>query len=402
MSDARAVAAVTATLKRLLFRAVSADSSLSGTQVTARPPDRARTEPGAGNQINLFLYRTSLDAAWRNQDPPGLRSGEQGSPALPLVLSYLLTAYGEDDDEVLSHRLLGLAMSVLHDRPVLSPVDIAAALPGTGLEAQVERVRITPHPIPMDEISRLWATFQTGYRISATYDAAVVLIDSLAPIRASMPVLSRGAGDLGPVATATAAPVLTLALAPQGRPGVRPGEQLVLVGRRLGGVRNVRIESDRLLTPRTIPADSATDDEIRLTVPGADPLPAGTVAMSVSVPSPTGQELTSNRVPVGLAPVLVSDQPLTAQLAGAVARLTVSCRPPVAPDQVAGLLVGDRVVTVEPAPAGQPASREQLPFVLRGFTAGRYVLRLRVDGQDSVPVATDGRTVDEAQTVVLT
>ena len=52
----------------------------------------------------------------------------------------------------------------------------------------------------MDEISRLWATFSTGYRISASYDAAVVLIDNNQPVRAPLPVLARSAGDLGPLA----------------------------------------------------------------------------------------------------------------------------------------------------------------------------------------------------------
>ena len=71
MSNDRAIAAVTSTLRNLLFQAVSSDADLAGTTVTTRPPDRARQDGGAGNQINLFLYRTSIDAAWRNQDPAG-------------------------------------------------------------------------------------------------------------------------------------------------------------------------------------------------------------------------------------------------------------------------------------------------------------------------------------------
>ncbi len=166
MSNDRAIAAVTSTLRNMLFQAVSSDADLAGTTVTTRPPDRARQDGSAGNQINLFLYRTSIDAAWRNQDLPGIRPGESGQPPLPLVLSYLMTAYGEDDDEVLAHRLLGIGMQLLNDQPLLSPSAIVAALSGSGLEDQPDRVRITPHPIPMDEISRLWATFSTGYRIS--------------------------------------------------------------------------------------------------------------------------------------------------------------------------------------------------------------------------------------------
>ena len=188
----------------MLFQAVSNDADLAGTTVTTRPPDRARQDGGTGNQINLFLYRTSIDAAWRNQDPPGIRPGESGQPPLPLVLSYLMTAYGEDDDDILAHRLLGVGMQLLSDRPLLSPNAIVAALPGSGLEDQPNKIKIIPHPIPMDEISRLWATFCTGYRISASYDAGVVLIDNNQPFRAPLPVLARSAGDLGPLAGAQA------------------------------------------------------------------------------------------------------------------------------------------------------------------------------------------------------
>jgi hypothetical protein len=178
LSNTRAIAAVTSTIRNMLFEAVSNDVDLAGTAVTTRPPDRARQAGVTANQINLFLYRSSIDAAWHSQNPPGILPGEPGRPALPLVLSYLMTAYGEGDEDVPAHRLLGIGMHVLNDQPLLAPAAIAAALPGSGLEDQPDLVRISPNAIPLDEISRLWATFGTGYRISASYDARVVLIDS--------------------------------------------------------------------------------------------------------------------------------------------------------------------------------------------------------------------------------
>ena len=138
MSTNRAIAAVTATLRNMLFQALSGDATLSGTIVTTKAPDQARQSGVTGNQLNLFLYRTSIDAAWRNQDPPPARPGELSQPPLPLVLSYLMTAYGEDDDEVLAHQLLGVGMQVLNDQPVLSATAITQALSGTGLESQPE------------------------------------------------------------------------------------------------------------------------------------------------------------------------------------------------------------------------------------------------------------------------
>ena len=134
-----------------------------------------------------------------------------------MILSYLVTAYGEDDDEILAHRLLGIAMSVFNDRPLLSRSQIAQALPGTGLESQVERVRIMIDPRPQDELPHV-GDINTGYRLSVSYDAAVVLIDSTNPVTASLPVLMRGRGDTGPAVAASLFPAITLVQPPNGQP----------------------------------------------------------------------------------------------------------------------------------------------------------------------------------------
>lgn len=167
----RAIAAVTATLRNLLDRGLNAE--LPGTRVTTRPPDKAR-DGSAGNQVNLFLYQTRPNAAWRN-----LESAGPGQPPLALNLHYLLSAYGdnEDDAEPFSHRLLGEAMHLFHANPVLDPQQIRAALAGNDLYEQVERVRITLQPLALEELTKLWSTFQTPYRISVAYEVSVVLIE---------------------------------------------------------------------------------------------------------------------------------------------------------------------------------------------------------------------------------
>ena len=370
----------------MLFQAVSSDADLAGTTVTTRPPDRARQDGSAGNQINLFLYRTSIDAAWRNQDPPGIRPGESGQPPLPLVLSYLMTAYGEDDDEVLAHRLLGVGMQVLNDQPLLSPSAIVAALSGSGLEDQPDRVRITPHPIPMDEISRLWATFSTGYRISASYDAAVVLIDNNQPLRAPLPVLARSAGDLGPHAGAPGGavpPGSPRRPTPARRPPRRRGDpDRPAPGRRVPGPglgRRAERTRSCCRSPRR-PAGALT-----VQMPTDPPLPAGVIAVTAQVTVADGDTLASNAVPLVLVPVITSTAPLAATLSGGSATIEVTCSPPVLASQTVALVVGSQIVAGTPGAAGSEP-RTSLSFTLQGFTAGSYVLRLRVDGQDSIPV----------------
>jgi hypothetical protein len=176
MSNALAIAAVTATLRHLLDHELNAD--LPGTKVTTRPPDRTREDLSV-KQVNLFLYQTLPNAAWRNT---GL-SAAAAQPPLALNLYYLLWAHGQEEEEAgpSSHRLLGQAMRILHDHPVLDPAAIRAALPGNDLDEQPERVRITLQPLALDELLKLWTAFQAPYRLSVSYEASVVLIESSAP-----------------------------------------------------------------------------------------------------------------------------------------------------------------------------------------------------------------------------
>ena len=80
MSNALALAAVTATLRDLIETGIETDPGVSGISVTTRPLDRAR-DTTFTNQVNLFLYHTSENAAWQNMDIPRRRS--PGSPGRP-------------------------------------------------------------------------------------------------------------------------------------------------------------------------------------------------------------------------------------------------------------------------------------------------------------------------------
>ena len=132
MSNSLAIAATTLTLRALLEKEIPLrDAGLPGLKVTTLPPDLARKNAAdVGAQLNVFLYQTIANAAWRNQAAPTqTRPGEVGRPPLALNLHYLLTAYGDDtDDESISHRVLGGAMGVLHDHALLGRDEIRGAL----------------------------------------------------------------------------------------------------------------------------------------------------------------------------------------------------------------------------------------------------------------------------------
>jgi len=86
------------------------DGDLADLEVTTQPPDLARKGVTKA-QLNLFLYQTVVNAAWRNQDMPRqVRPGENAGPPLALNLHYMITAYGrgDGDNDAVSHRVLGV------------------------------------------------------------------------------------------------------------------------------------------------------------------------------------------------------------------------------------------------------------------------------------------------------
>ncbi len=131
--------------------------------VSLMPPDRVVATGGAeASQLNLFLHQVTPNQGWRNERLPSLDgAGRQrlSNPPLALNLHYLLSAYSSGD--LHAEILLGYAMQLLHETPVLSrgairtaldpspPVGAVLppalrALADSGLEDQVEQIRITP------------------------------------------------------------------------------------------------------------------------------------------------------------------------------------------------------------------------------------------------------------------
>jgi hypothetical protein len=368
MSGPLAVATVTSALRHLLTAAVK---PIDGASVSALPLDKAREgAPGKGTQLNVFLYHTTFDAAWRNQPMPDVRAGESGFPPLPLVLHYVLTAYGQDEDEVRAHQVLGLGMSALHDHPVLGPDEFTGLVAGSDLDQQVERVRITPAAVNLDDLTKLWTAFQTGCRASAYYEVSVVLISSTRGARTPLPVLSRGEGDRGAVAQADTLPpfpTLLSAEPPNGEPAALAGEELVLTGHHLTGATGVTFAHPRAAAVPAVPS-SVADDRIVVPVPVT---PAGVCAVTAEFAGST-----SNSLPVAVCPDITGGLPVDLAR-GPDGSVTVQlvCEPPVLPEQPVYLLLGDRQVM--PAQAGQPR------FVVADAVVGEYLIRVRIDGVDS-------------------
>jgi len=202
MTNELSIAAVTAVLKNLLGNGVVGAASSNGigdVNITALPPDRLTTGTDERSQLNLFMYRVAPFSALANRttfvrkERP-LAKGNS-SPPLSVELSYLLTACGAE--EFHAEVLLGTAMQLLHQTPILTPETIRAALDGfstrrgkvqshpvklaiaeSQLADQLQQIRITPQFLSFEEMSKLWAALQARYRPSVCYQVSAVMIAS--------------------------------------------------------------------------------------------------------------------------------------------------------------------------------------------------------------------------------
>lgn len=209
MSNALAIASVTAVLKDLLANGLKAfkvgDIVGGDVTVSSVPPDRIDvTGSEDPTQLNLFLHQTTFNSGWRNVGlPTRNQSGDRiDDNPLALNLHYLLTAYGAKD--FYPEIVLGHAMQLLHETPVLTrdairkalnpaapPPDWPTALVTSELADQVEQIKITPEVLNIEQISNLWSAINAHYRPTAGYEVTVVLVQSSRSTKSALPVAAR-------------------------------------------------------------------------------------------------------------------------------------------------------------------------------------------------------------------
>ena len=408
MSNPLAIAATTLTLQAILQSTIvsdPADTDLTDTTVTILPPDKARGN-GNANQLNLFLYQILPNAAWRNMNIPSqVATGETGNPPLALTLHYLLTAFGKDNDTTLpfGHHLLAKAMSILYDHALLGPDEIrsatSATFPGSDLDKQIERVRITLQPMSLEEISKLWTGLVTQYRLSVGYEVSVMLIDSTQAKKTPLPVLTRGVK--APASLIPPFPALDQIQFPNSQTSALLGDSLILTGNNLDGTTVGLVFNHPLWSaPVEIPPlPGGTATQVTVIIPNSPAnWPAGFYTVSLMVQRPTETyRRTTNQLSFGLAPKITIAPPTSA---GPNITYTVTCGPEVRPEQYAALLLGDQEIVAQPHTT-QTAS---LSFQAQNLSTGKYFVRLRVDGVDSLLVnrALTPPMFDQTQKVTVT
>lgn len=194
MSNGLAIAAVTSTLRYVLERALQHPhpGPVGGARVTTlRPGQLTDTSVVPGPSINVFLYRITPNHAWNLADlPTGRTNGSlEHWRVAALDLHYLITCHGQDES-LDAQRLLGRTVTALAVTPVLTRDVVVDAMDTYATEAettfladadladQVELVKVSPAPMSLEEMSKLWSVLQTPYLLSLTYTATVVLIEA--------------------------------------------------------------------------------------------------------------------------------------------------------------------------------------------------------------------------------
>ena len=397
MSNSLAIAAVTSTIRYVLDRSLQQahPGAVGGANVTTLlPQELAGSEVAGTAGINVFCFQATPNHAWNLTDLPTRRP--DGSmvqrPVAAVDLHYLLTCYG-DEASLEPQRLLGRVVGALAATSVLTRDVVTAALElyddetetaflaSSDLADEVELVKLAPATLSLEEMSKLWGVLDTPYLLSQTYLATVVLIAADLTPTVALPVLQRSLG----VSPSGPPRLDELATDPPGK-AAGPGVAIVLTGTGLARVGEVRI-GPATLAPQGVPTSqivrAVLDDEVPTGVhavqvrersaagPAGAP-PSRVVAASNALPlvvrpSVAVTDVDDDEVTLTVAPPLQAGQRVTVVLG----RLEGG-----APDDPSALTLVLPPVATQQATIVLP--REEIP-------EGRWLVRVQVDGVDSLP-----------------
>lgn len=136
--------------------------------------------------VSLFLYRVHVNATQRSplvKDPVG----NMRRQLLPLDLHFFITVWAQQAS--LQHAILGWAMRLLEDTPILS----SSLLNGVREDTfrGDETVEVVTGQLTNEELMRIWDDLGTEYQLSVPYVARVVRIESLYELSQGEPVTKR-------------------------------------------------------------------------------------------------------------------------------------------------------------------------------------------------------------------
>lgn len=136
----------------------------------------------AGNEVTLYLHRIGIDPLLRTAPDSRTPQNSRSRP-LSLELHYLLTVWSSSADA--EQTMLTWAMRELHQKPSFGRSRLKPATQWLADEA----VQVSPSELKHEDMMRIWDAMKQSYRLSVSYVARVVRLESLAE-PASGPVIS--------------------------------------------------------------------------------------------------------------------------------------------------------------------------------------------------------------------
>jgi hypothetical protein len=341
MSNALAISAVTATLQYYLTNMYAeAEGVPQPVTVSCMAPDQVLTAVSGANdtenQVNLFLHQVTHNAAWRNSDFASFSADGTRwltNPPLALNLHYLLTAYGSDNWQ--AEALMGYALMLLHECPVLTRGDVVAVLkiltktsvyPGpyplnpaspylssTGIADQIEMIKITPEPLGREEMAWLWTALKADYRLTFPFQVSVLLMLPEKSASMALPVLRPVFG----VQPMVVAEITSLKYVLQ-QTAALPGDAVTVIGDNLAGATRVMVSNQRYGVQMPLDLTLAAGGySFQLPLESVTLYPAGVYDLTVQFLDSMGNSVqTSNTVPLAISPTLPPQTIITATIVG--------------------------------------------------------------------------------------
>ena len=133
-----------------------------------------------GTALSLYLYRVMVNEHVRSQPA---RSGNGNAVPLSVDLHFLITVWSES--AAAEQTICAWAMSQLHQHPIMD----VSSLTEEGGWRNDDVVQIIPAELSNEDLMRIWDALAPDYRLSLSYIARVIRIDS-ADVAEGLPVVA--------------------------------------------------------------------------------------------------------------------------------------------------------------------------------------------------------------------
>ena len=186
MADFHAIQVTCDAVMRLLQESYRPDLIEPATSLQFEVYGTADFKDHMAQGVSLFLYRVHVNATQRAplvKDPVG----NMRRQLLPLDLHFFVTAWAPKAS--LQHAILGWALRLLEDNPILS----SSLLNGVREDTfrGDETVELVAGQLTNEELMRIWDDLGTEYQLSVPYVARVVRIESMYELPGVEPVTRR-------------------------------------------------------------------------------------------------------------------------------------------------------------------------------------------------------------------